>query len=110
MFEHSIPVTFSESAKKEIKHTIEKKNIPEEYGLRVGVRGGMACGGGGMSHILGFDKKKTGDHEFELDGIPVYIQKKDTMYLIGLEVDFYEGSDARGFTFVNPEGEKEEKD
>jgi iron-sulfur cluster assembly protein len=25
------------------------------------------------------------------------------MYVIGLEVDFYEGNDARGFTFLNPD-------
>jgi iron-sulfur cluster assembly protein len=25
------------------------------------------------------------------------------MYLIGKEVDFYEGADARGFVFIDPE-------
>ena len=105
MFEKINPISFTEKAKEEIKNTLERKNIPSEYGLRVGVKGGMACGGGGMSHILGFDKKKEGDQEFELDGIPIYIQKKDTMYLIGLTVDFYNEADARGFTFVSKETE-----
>jgi Fe-S cluster assembly iron-binding protein IscA len=27
------------------------------------------------------------------------------MYLIGLQVDFYDESDARGFTFINPSQE-----
>jgi len=31
------------------------KGIPQEYGLRVGVRGG----GCGATFLLGFDKKKT---------------------------------------------------
>ena len=79
---------------------MEKKNIPEGYGLRVGMRGG---GCGGMSYMLGFDKSKEGDLTYELDGIPVMVEKKHTMYLIGLQVDFYEGSDAKGFTFVKPD-------
>jgi iron-sulfur cluster assembly protein len=35
------------------------------------------------------------------------VEKRHTMYLVGLEVDFYEGADARGFTFVKPEEAKE---
>ena len=94
------PVTLSERAAKEVRHIMEKKNIPEGYGLRVGMRGG---GCGGMSYMLGFDKSKEGDLTYELDGIPVMVEKKHTMYLIGLQVDFYEGSDAKGFTFVKPD-------
>jgi iron-sulfur cluster assembly protein len=92
-----IPVKVSDKALEEIKKTIAHKNIPAEYGLRIGVKGG---GCAGVSYILGFDKKGTGDAEFNLDDVPVYIAKKDTMFLIGMEVDFYEGNDARGFTFI----------
>lgn len=99
-----LPVTITEKALVEIKHILANKNIPADYGLRVGVRGG---GCGGMGFVLGFDKKKTGDDEYQFDGITVYIEKKHTMYLIGLQVDFYEGSDARGFTFVNPAAKNE---
>ena len=52
--------------------------------------------------MLGFDKPKDGDLTYDIEGITVHIEKRQTMYLVGLEVDFYEGSDARGFTFVNP--------
>jgi iron-sulfur cluster assembly protein len=103
MIDNLLPVTLSKKAINEIKDTYERKNIPKEYALRVGVQGGLACGGGGLKFILGFDKKKTGDTEYEVDGIKILIQKKDTLYLIGQEVDFYEGSDARGFTFVPKE-------
>ncbi|MDF9800662.1 iron-sulfur cluster assembly protein [Catalinimonas alkaloidigena] len=92
-----IPVKVSDKALEEIKKTIAHKNIPDEYGLRIGVNGG---GCAGVSYVLGFDKKGTGDAEFTLDNVPVYIAKKDTMFLIGMEVDFYEGNDARGFTFI----------
>jgi len=92
-----IPVKVSDRALEEIKKTIAHKNIPAEYGLRIGVNGG---GCAGVSYVLGFDKKGQGDSEFALDNVPVYIAKKDTMFLLGMEVDFYEGNDARGFTFI----------
>ncbi len=93
-----IPVTFSKEALQEIKATIAAKNIPSDYGVRVGVKGG---GCAGVSYILGFDKKNENDLTFEVQGIRVYVEKKDVMHLIGMEVDFYEGNNARGFTFVN---------
>jgi len=92
-----IPVKVSDKALEEIKKTITYKNIPQEYGLRIGVKGG---GCAGVSYVLGFDKKSTADAEFDVEGVPVYIAKKDTMFLIGMEVDFYEGNEARGFTFI----------
>lgn len=101
------PVEITEKAITEIKGIMATKNIPEDYGLRVGISGGGGCGG--MKFILGFDKMKDGDTHFVVDGIDVYVEKKHTMYLMGMHVDFYEGSEARGFTFVNPDaGEKQE--
>lgn len=93
------PVTITEKALKEIKNILNNKSIPADYGLRVGVKGG----GCGVTFVLGFDKKKENDLEYDVDGVQVYIQKRETMFLIGKEVDFYEGSDARGFVFNTPE-------
>ncbi|MFP4090092.1 MAG: HesB/IscA family protein [Cyclobacteriaceae bacterium] len=94
-----LPIKISDKALQEIKNTITTKNIPADYGLRVGIKGG---GCAGVSYVLGFDKKASGDAEFELEGVQVYVAKKDTMFLIGMEVDFYEGNEARGFTFIKP--------
>lgn len=99
MFDNVQPVTISSRAVTEIKKIMETKNIPKGYGLRVGVRGG----GCGVTLIIGFDKKTDSDMAYTIADIPVYIDKKHTMYLIGKEVDFHEGEDARGFMFVNPE-------
>ena len=98
MFEKIQPVTISEKAAEEIRKIMDTKNIPSDYGLRVGIRGG-GCGGAAM--MIGFDKKKDSDIEYIIKDIPVYVDKKHTLYVIGKEVDFYEGSDARGFTFVD---------
>jgi iron-sulfur cluster assembly protein len=92
-----IPITLSLKAIEEIKKIMEKKGIPADYGLRVGVRGG----GCGVSMIIGFDKKKETDLAYTVSGIPVYVAKKDTLFLVGKEVDFYEGAEGRGFTFVD---------
>ena len=100
MYDEMMPVFITEKAVEEVHKIMQNKSIPKEYGLRVGTRGG---GCGGMSFMLGFDKKKESDLEFVVDGIPVYIEKRHTMYLLGMEVDFYEGNDERGFTFIKRE-------
>ena len=100
MFSSVKPVTISEKAAVEIRKIMETKNIPEGYSLRVGVRGG---GCGGVSLMIGFDKQKASDLAYTVEGIPVLVDKKHTMYIIGKEVDFYEGADARGFMFADKE-------
>ncbi len=97
MFSTLQPVTISEKAAAEIRKIMQTKNIPEDYSLRVGIRGG---GCGGVSLMIGFDKKKASDLSYFVEGIPVLVDKKHTMYIIGKEVDFYEGADARGFMFI----------
>ena len=99
MFSTVQPVTISEKAAAEIRKIMQTKNIPEDYSLRVGIRGG---GCGGVSLLIGFDKQKATDLAYSIEGIPVLVDKKHTMYIIGKEVDFYEGADARGFMFVDP--------
>jgi iron-sulfur cluster assembly protein len=94
-----IPIDISSKAASEIKHILATKNIPADYFLRVRVKGG---GCGGMSYALGFDKVKPEDQQFEVQGIPVLIEKKHFMFLMGMQIDFFEGDEARGFTFINP--------
>jgi len=94
------PVSLTEKAIEEVKNIMSNKSIPEGYGLRIGVKGGSGCGG--MGFMLGFDKPKEGDITYQVEDVNIHIEKRQTMYLVGLEVDFYDESDARGFTFVNP--------
>ena len=99
MFDNLHPVTLSDRAVEEIRKIMTTKNIPADYGLRVGVKGG---GCGGVALMIGFDKQKTTDLAYSVGDIPVYVDKKHTMYIIGKEVDFFEGDEARGFMFVDP--------
>ncbi|MGI9543230.1 MAG: HesB/IscA family protein [Cyclobacteriaceae bacterium] len=98
--EKMTPVTLTDKAIAQIKAIRASKEIPEAYGLRIGVKG---AGCAGVSYLLGFDTKKQNDSMYEIGGLTIFLAKKDTMYLIGLEVDYYEGAEATGFTFVNPE-------
>jgi len=98
MFDHLQPVKLSQRASEEVKKIMTTKNIPEGYGLRIGVRGGHGCGGAQL--IIGFDKQKDSDLAYTVNGISVYVDKKHTMYVIGKEVDWVENETERGFTFV----------
>ena len=100
MFDNIQPVTISDKAAVEIRKIMNTKGIPSDYGLRVGVKGG----GCGVSLIIGFDKKKDSDMAYTISDIPVFVDKKHTMYIIGKQVDFYDGEEGRGFLFR--EGEK----
>jgi len=93
------PVTFTEGATKELKKLKDQQELSDDFGLRVGVEGG---GCAGMNYILGFDQPKEGDKEYFIDGIKVFMHKAHGMYLAGMQVDFQDGLNARGFIFNNP--------
>lgn len=97
------PVTLTEGAVKELKKLMDQQELSADFGLRIGVEGG---GCAGMNYILGFDQKKDGDNEYEIEGIRLFMNKSHGLYLAGMEVDFQQGLDARGFVFNNPNAEK----
>jgi iron-sulfur cluster assembly protein len=76
-----------------------EENIPADYCLRIGVKGG---GCSGFSYVLGFDQPQEGDDRYEINGINVVMNKAHAIYLLGMEIDFVSGLDNRGFTFDNP--------
>jgi iron-sulfur cluster assembly protein len=96
----TVPVALTERAAAEVKSIMTNKNIGPEYALRLGVKGG---GCSGMSYLLGFDTRKETDEQFEINGVPVLVDKRHSMYILGMEVDFEDGLNARGFVFNNPQ-------
>lgn len=93
------PVTLTEGAVRELIRIRDEQHIPDGYGLRIGVKGG---GCSGFSYILGFDEAKEGDQTFMVEGIKVFMQKAHAIYLLGMEIDWVEGLNNRGFSFNNP--------
>ncbi len=93
------PIQLTEGAINQLRRIQTDENIPADHGLRVGVKGG---GCSGFSYVLGFDLEKEGDSVYEINGMKVLMQKGHALYLLGIEIDWVEGLNNRGFTFNNP--------
>ena len=93
------PVILTEGAKKEIKRLMADPSFDSLSKLRLGVKGG---GCSGLSYILGFDQQDEKDKYFEIDGIPCIMNIAHELYLAGMQIDWSEGLNNRGFTFSNP--------
>jgi iron-sulfur cluster assembly accessory protein len=92
------PVTLTSSATAEVKRLMELQENQGKF-LRVGVKGG---GCSGFSYVLGFDDKLDADELYDIDGIPVIMNNSHGIYLMGMEIDWEDGLNARGFSFKNP--------
>ncbi|MGV3767807.1 MAG: HesB/IscA family protein [Chitinophagaceae bacterium] len=99
----SIPVSLTANAVEEIKRLMNEPGFDATQRLRVGVKGG---GCSGMTYVLGFDQPAEGDEHFEIEGISCIMNKSHQMYLFGMQVDWQDGLNARGFTFTNPNASK----
>jgi iron-sulfur cluster assembly protein len=99
----SAPVTLTDGAIKEIKKIMAEKGFDTTLRLRLGVKGG---GCSGLSYILGFEHKKENDTIFDINGIECIMDKSHELYLFGMEVDWEEGLNNRGFAFKNPNASK----
>ncbi|MFN4254087.1 MAG: HesB/IscA family protein [Saprospiraceae bacterium] len=95
----SAPVSLTQGAVAQLNTIRQQENIPGDYCLRVGVKGG---GCSGFTYVLGFDERQPNDDLFEIEGLKVVMNKAHAIYLLGMEVDFVQGLANRGFTFNNP--------
>jgi iron-sulfur cluster assembly protein len=93
------PVIFTTGAVKEIRRLINEPGFDNSKYLRIGVKGG---GCSGLSYILGFDERKENDQQYESEGIVYIIEKAHEIYLTGMQIDWDNGLNNRGFTFSNP--------
>jgi iron-sulfur cluster assembly protein len=91
-------VMATDSAVVELKRLLstEKKGID---GVRMAVKGG---GCSGLSYVLDFDSKREGDNVVEQDGVKFFMDRKSTIYLKGIVLDYKEGLKGKGFAFTNP--------
>jgi len=93
------PLSLTESAVRQLKRIKDEQHIAADHGLRVGVKGG---GCSGFSYLLGFDQAKEDDIRFDAEGIEVLMNKAHALYLMGIQIDWVDGLENRGFTFNNP--------
>jgi iron-sulfur cluster assembly accessory protein len=98
-----MPVSLTTGAVAQVRRLMAEPGFDHTQYLRIGVKGG---GCSGLSYILGFDKMQDEDLQFELAGIPCVMNTAHEMYLFGMEVDWEQGLNNRGFTFTNPNASK----
>jgi len=99
----AVPVSFTAGALAEIRRLMSAPGFDAAKFLRVGVKGG---GCSGLSYILGFDDKQPDDQVFEFDSQTFIMNKSHAIYLMGMQIDWADGLNARGFTFNNPNASK----
>jgi iron-sulfur cluster assembly protein len=97
------PVILTERAVTEVNRLMNEESFDNTQFLRVGVKGG---GCSGMTYILGFDNKLENDDEFEIGGINCIMNRAHGIYLMGMQIDWHDGLNSRGFTFSNPNASK----
>jgi iron-sulfur cluster assembly accessory protein len=95
----TLPVSLTEGAIVEIRKLMQADGFDNNQKLRVGVKGG---GCSGMTYVLGFDHENEKDMHFTIEGIACIMDKSHEMYLFGMQVDWQDGLNNRGFTFKNP--------
>lgn len=93
------PVKLTASTVAEVKRLMNEPGFDQAQFLRIGVKGG---GCSGLSYVLGFDRQEPDDEIHDIEGIPVLMKKAHGIYLFGIEINYEDGLNARGFTFKNP--------
>ena len=93
-------ITISERAVNKLVTLRQESNYDETYFVRVGVEGG---GCSGLTYKLDFDNTtKEDDKIFEDKGVKIAVDKKSFLYLVGTQLDFTDGLNGKGFSFINP--------
>ncbi len=97
-------ISLTPAAIKKAKEILAGQEKPEEFYLRMGVKGG---GCSGYSYVLEFDRDVDTKYDrfFEFEGVRVVVDRKSLVYLAGTTLD-YTGDlhilGEGGFEFKNP--------
>jgi iron-sulfur cluster assembly protein len=90
-------VSLTSEAEAEVRRLLVEEGKP---GLRLGIKGG---GCSGLSYNLEFTDEAEGDTVIDFEGFKVFLDRKSTIYLSGITLDFQDGLSGRGFVFQNPQ-------
>ena len=90
-------INITNPALSEVRRLLKKETA--ECGLRLMIKGG---GCSGLSYGLEFTEYMEDDTVLKLEGVTVYLDRKSTVYLSGITLDYKDGLNGRGFVFHNP--------
>ncbi|TAE47055.1 MAG: iron-sulfur cluster assembly accessory protein [Cytophagia bacterium] len=93
----NLPIIITSKAKEKIIDIIQKKNISNDYALRIGSKG-TGCN---QNLYVGFDKIKESDEVFFDNNISIIIKKTQLMYIINVTLDYQidKNTNEEGFIF-----------
>ena len=93
-------IQVSQSAAEHIQELKNKEKVSQGKALRISIKEG---GCSGFSYKLDFDENKSAsDKFFESNGIPLVIEGKSLLYIMGMTLDYEGGLNGKGFIFSNP--------
>ncbi len=98
-------VTVTELAAKEVKRFIEEGDYDDNAVLRIGVSSG-GCSGFNYSLNISSEYDEMNDMKMVQHGVTVVVNRKESLFLEGTTVDYYEGIEQRGFQFHNPNAKR----
>jgi iron-sulfur cluster assembly accessory protein len=99
------PIVLTDKAAAKVKQIVAdeqaKGGAPEKIYLRVRVVGG---GCSGFQHKLDLDPNVNPklDDTYEMHGVGVVVDKRSSMYLNGVQVDYHDELHRSGFSVSNP--------
>lgn len=92
-------VSLTEAAASKVRQLIERDGRAG-YALRLKVVGG---GCSGLQYQLMFDDKVGDwDQKAEVHGVPVVVDSKSAVYLLGTKIDYVDDLNGSGFKIENP--------
>lgn len=96
-------ITLTDLAATEVKRLLEHEGR-EDWGLRIGVKGG---GCSGLEYTMVFEQEqKEKDKVFEDKGVKFFVDQKSLLYLQGMTLDYSKELIGGGFRFVNPNAQR----
>ena len=91
-------VTVTPRALDHLRDLLSAEN-DDDTGVRLGVKGG---GCSGLSYLLEFGKHQEGDNIVEQEEVSFFLDRKSSIYLKGVQLDYDAGLEGKGFVFGNP--------
>jgi len=92
-------VDITDRAQQEIREIFGREAPSPDTGLRLGVIGG---GCSGLSYEMEFGEPLPNDNVLDFEGFRILLDRKSSIYLKGVILDFQDGLKGKGFVFRNP--------
>lgn len=92
------PITATPAAIDHIRVLLAKNE--KAVGLRLGT---STLGCNGLSYKVDYvEDSSTDDEMVEIDGVQIFIDRKEFLYLMGTNIDWEDSMFSTGFAFTNP--------